>query len=64
MLLIDISKIEIKIGHGGQPSIAQGDDMLDDCRADRGHKLLDTERKQNAEPEDALPRARYKSRSQ
>ena len=42
MLLIEIPKIKIEIGDEGCPSTTQGDDMLDDCRAARGSKLLYT----------------------
>ena len=54
MLLVGISKVEIEISQGGGPSITQCDDMLNDCRADRGYQPLRMRRELSNEPNDAL----------
>jgi hypothetical protein len=35
ILFISIPKVEVTVSHGGQSSIAQSHDILDDCRARR-----------------------------
>jgi hypothetical protein len=60
MLLVFVPKVAIKIGHGGQSTVAKGNDVLDNCGAGL---MVSTSRAilfGNDEPEDTLARARYK----
>ena len=62
MLLIDVPKIEIEVGHRGLAGIAHGFDILDDCRAGKRQATqlsLKKEKQPLYEPKYTLAGASY-----